>query len=95
MNANCEHKASLFSSLFNDPEKLRILYNAIADTNYDENTPVEINTLDDILFKDQMNDISFIIGGKSVVLIEHQSTVSDNIPLRCLMYIGRLYEKIA
>jgi predicted transposase YdaD len=29
-----------------------------------------------------------------VVLIEHQSTINPNMPLRMLMYIGRIYEKI-
>ena len=33
-----------------------------------------------------INDISFVIGGKLVVLIEHQSTVNPNIALRLLMY---------
>ena len=32
--------------------------------------------------------------GKLVVLIEHQSTINPNIPLRMLMYIARVYEKI-
>ena len=40
------------------------------------------------------NDISFEIGGKLVVLIEHQSTVNPNMALRLLMYIARVYEKI-
>ena len=43
---------------------------------------------------DMMNDISFEVGGKLVVLIEHQSTINENMPLRLLMYIGRVYEKI-
>jgi len=43
---------------------------------------------------DQYNDISFEIGGKLVVLIEHQSSINENIALRLLMYIGRVYEKI-
>jgi len=43
---------------------------------------------------DMINDISFEIGGKLVVLIEHQSTINPNMALRLLMYIGRVYEKI-
>ncbi|MGP1438185.1 MAG: hypothetical protein ACTTKH_03840, partial [Treponema sp.] len=26
--------------------------------------------------------------------IEHQSTINENMPLRCLLYVARLYEKI-
>jgi hypothetical protein len=43
---------------------------------------------------DKVNDISFEIGGKLVVLIEHQSTINPNMPFRLLMYISRVYEKI-
>ncbi len=39
------------------------------------------------------NDISFEIGGKLVVLIEHQSTINPNIALRLLIYITRILEK--
>jgi predicted transposase/invertase (TIGR01784 family) len=42
----------------------------------------------------KINDLSFEIGGKLVVLIEHQSTINPNMALRLLMYIGRLYEKM-
>jgi hypothetical protein len=50
--------------------------------------------LEGVLFKARMNDISFEIGDKLVVLIEHQSTINPNMPLRLLLYIGRVYEKI-
>ena len=43
---------------------------------------------------DRVNDISFKIGGKVVVLFEHQSTINPNMALRLLMYIARVYEKI-
>ena len=55
---------------------------------------VTINTLQDVLFLDRINDISFEIGGKLVVLIEHQSTINPNMALRLLLYIARVYEKI-
>jgi hypothetical protein len=94
MSANRNYKDSLFIDLFSKPETLRELYNAIADTNYGEETPIEVNTLENVLVKGKTNDVSFIIGGKSVVLIEHQSSINENMPLRCLMYIGQIYEKI-
>ena len=94
MEANRKHKDTLFSKLFSKPQNLRELYNALADTDYGEDTPVEINTLENVFFKDLKNDVSFTIGGKYVVLLEHQSTISENMPLRCLMYIARVLEKI-
>ena len=40
-----------------------------------------------------MNDISFILDGRLLVLIEHQSTINENMPVRLLLYLGRVYEK--
>ena len=94
MLVNTKYKDSVFSLLFSDPDLLRELYCALEGVELPHDTPVTINTLQDVLFKDRINDISFEIDGKIVVLLEHQSTVNPNLPLRMLMYIGRLYEKI-
>ena len=94
MEANRKYKATLFSELFSNTNSLRELYNALADTDYGEDTIVEINTLENVFFSDLRNDVSFIIDNKYVVLLEHQSTINANMPLRCLLYIARLLEKI-
>jgi len=94
MSTNREYKATLFSELFSVPSTLRELYNTLANTNYGDDTAVEINTLENVFFNDLKNDVSFTIDGKYVVLLEHQSTINANMPLRCLMYIARVYEKI-
>ena len=95
MGANKKYKNTVFTELFSDAEKLIELYNAISGSSYDADTSIEINTLADILFMDMMNDISFTIGEKTVVLIEHQSTICENLPLRMLMYIARQQERDA
>jgi len=59
-----------------------------------KDVPVTINTLENALFMGRINDVSFEIGGKLVVLVEHQSTINANMALRLLMYIGRVYENI-
>jgi hypothetical protein len=41
----------------------------------------------------QINDISFTIDNRLVIVLEHQSTINPNMPLRLLMYIARIYEK--
>jgi hypothetical protein len=94
MGANTKYKDSVFSFLFSDPDVLRELYCALEDVTLPPDVPVNINTLSDVLFLDRVNDISFEIGGKLVVLIEHQSTINPNMALRLLMYIARVYEKI-
>src|SRR5215470_14761135 len=92
--ANREYKDSVFTLLFGEKDKLVELYNAIFDTHYGSDTDIEITTLQNILFMGRINDISFVIDGKLVVLIEHQSTINNSIPLRMLLYIARIYEKI-
>lgn len=93
MQPNAQHKDSVFSLLFSKPELLRELYGALEGVELPEGTPITINTLKDVLFMDRINDISFEIDGKLIVLLEHQSTVNPNLPLRMLLYIARLYEK--
>ena len=94
MNANTKYKDSVFSFLFSDPNILRELYSALTGVILSPDIPVTINTLQDVLYMDRVNDISFEIGGKLVVLIEHQSTINPNIAIRLLIYIARIYEKI-
>jgi len=91
-NPNREFKDSVFTALFGTPEKALELYNAINGSNYSDSTKVKIVTLPKALYGKQLNDVAFVIENKLVVLIEHQSTINKNIPLRMLLYIGREYE---
>ena len=94
MPANREYKDSVFSLYLSDPQSLIDVYNAVAKTHYPPDTPVEINTLTDVLYKNQINDLSFVLDGQVVVLIEHQSTINENMALRLYLYSARVYEKI-
>jgi hypothetical protein len=94
VNANRNYKSSVFSSYFSDGERLIEAYNAIEGKDYPKDTAVTINTLEDALFMERVNDISFLLDERLIVLIEHQSTLSENFPVRMLLYVGRLYEKI-
>ena len=49
MGANREYKDTVFTKLFNNPNALLELYNALSGSNYDSSTVVEINTLEDVL----------------------------------------------
>jgi hypothetical protein len=91
---NRKFKDSVFTLLFSKKNNLLELYNAIENTNYGSDTDIRITTLEDALFMEQINDISFVVDGKLVVLIEHQSTINPNMPVRMLIYISRTYEKI-
>jgi predicted transposase/invertase (TIGR01784 family) len=94
MQVNRKYKSSVFTLLFSEPEKLRELYNALSKTQYDESAFIKINTLSDAIFMDRINDISFTINDKLVIIIEHQSTINPNMALRLLHYISRIYEKL-
>jgi hypothetical protein len=91
---NRTYKASLFVSLFGEPDKMLELYCALSGTEYPPGTRVEDATLRDVLFMDRVNDLAFIVGGKLVILVEHQATLNRNIPLRLLIYLSRVYERI-
>ena len=94
MGVNSGYKNSVFSLLFGDPAALRELYGALEGVTLDPAIPVTINTLSGALYMERYNDISFTIGDKLVILIEHQSTINHNMPLRLLLYIARVYEQI-
>ena len=93
MKINSKYKDSVFTSLFSNPALLRELYCALRGVSLPPDIPISINTLENVLFMDFNNDISFEIGGKLVVLIEHQSTINPNMALRFLLYISRVLEK--
>ena len=97
---NREIKAGVFADLFGDDEKdgkknFLSLYNAIHDTNLKfEETQIEQKKIPQSVVKTFYNDISMIINGRLIVLIEHQSTPNQNMPLRCLEYYVHLLNTI-
>jgi len=93
MEINRNFKDSVFTKLFNDPALLRDLYCALSGAALSPDAPVFINTLENVVFMDIYNDISFEIDGKQVVLLEYQSTINPNMALRLLMYYSRVLEK--
>jgi len=89
---NRQYQDSLFRFMFSDKESAIELYNAIEGTDYGLDTEVVFTTLDDVLYVESKNDLSFEIAGKYVVLTEHQSTINYNMPIRHLEYITQTYK---
>ena len=81
---NREHKDSVFVDL----------YNALHGTDYRSRSMIRKIRVGNVLYKNFKNDISFEVGEKLIVFGEHQSTINQNMPLRCLMYVGRAYEQL-
>ena len=90
--ADRQYKDRLFRFVFQKPEDLLSLYNAVNGTDYKDPSALEINTLGNVLYLSMKNDISFLISG-TLNLYEHQSTCNPNMPMRGLFYFSRLYEK--
>ena len=96
---NRNYKDSVFVDLFahdvTAKENFISLYNALHGTNLDaETTEIQPVMLERVLYMKYYNDIAMLIDGKIVILIEHQSTINQNMPFRFLEYIARIYEKI-
>ena len=96
---NRNFKDSVFVDLFakdiSAKENFVSLYNAIHETNLDyHTTEVQPVMIEQVLYKKFYNDIAMLIDNKIIILAEHQSTVNENMPLRLLEYVARVYEKV-
>ena len=96
---NRKYKDSVFTDLFGsdrDGKKNFLeLYNALSGNSYKlEEVNLERKIIDQALYKTFNNDVSWEINGKLIVLVEHQSTINNNMPFRCLEYVTRIYERI-
>jgi len=93
-DGNKQYRNSVFCSYFNDPKRLLSLCNAVLGTNYTDASKLNINTLEGMFFDDQKNDISCTIEQHFLVLIEHQTSINENMPFRCLSYVAELLNKL-
>ena len=96
---NRKYKDSVFTDLFGTDktgkENFLALYNALSGNDFKlKEVSLERKVIEQALYKTFNNDVSWEINGKLIVLIEHQSTVNGNMPLRCLEYVTRIYEGI-
>ena len=98
-NYNRKYKDSVFTDLFGSDktgkENFLALYNALSGNVFKlEEVSLERKVIERSLYKTFNNDVSWEINGKLIVLVEHQSTVNENMPFRCLEYVTRIYEGI-
>lgn len=93
------YKDSVFVDLFAKDitarENFISLYNALHDDQLDpvtaKITPI---VLEHVLYHGYFNDVSMLVNDKIVVFAEHQSTINENMPLRFLGYVSRVYEQM-
>lgn len=68
------------------------LYNAVNKTSFTDPEEIQFTTIEDAIYMGMKNDLSFMLC-YVMNIYEQQSTYSPNMPVRQLMYAGKLYDK--
>lgn len=89
---NRRYKDSLFRLVFKDKKELLGLYNALNDSDYTDESLLTVTTIEDIVYINVKNDLSFMISA-TLNLYEHQSSANPNMPLRGVLYFAKLYQQ--
>ena len=92
---NTKYKDRLFCLLFGDErykENILSLYNALCNTEYENADDLQIYTIDDVIYIKMKNDVSILLDS-CLSLWEQQSTFNPNMPVRGLMYFGKMYSR--
>ena len=92
VRVNIKYKDSLFRFIFKDKEALLTLYNAVNESDYTDAEALEIYTMEDFVYMNMKNDLSFLIDFNMNVF-EHQSTYNPNMPLRGFLYMAAAFKK--
>ena len=80
-----KYRDTVFRTLYRDEELALELCNAITGSNYVAGTPVGVYDLEGTLAQ-RYNDVAIAVDDKLLLMIEHQSTINENMPLRLLQY---------
>ena len=85
---------SVFSYLFHQPEYMRELYLTFhpEDTHVKESDCHAI-TLENVLTNGQYNDLGIMVRDKLLILVEAQTTFSENITFRIFLYLAETYRR--
>ena len=96
MTVNKNYKDGLFRAIFNRPDKMLELYNALKGTDYGQEMidQIEILTLDTAVYLGLRNDVGFSLGNTVMILAEHQSTICMNMPIRMVEYFGETLQRM-
>ena len=83
---------TLFCKYAGTASNLLAISNAIRGTNHTDASRIQINTLQGSFYSNLKNDISFILDTLIMMLIEHQTTLNPNMPVRLLNYVAELFK---
>ncbi len=92
-NAARNYKDRIFRMVFREKKALLALYNAMNETDYENEDDLKVTTLESALYLEMKNDVSFVLYDE-LLLYEHQSTKNPNLPLRNLFYVSDVYSEL-
>ena len=88
------YQDSSFKLLFKDEKYQRMfLQEMYSDVNWD-NVELKNIELEQVFYTDIHNDVCFRADEQLFVLMEHQSSVNWNMPLRMLLYVAEEYKRV-
>ena len=87
-------KASVFTDLFSDVGYTYQLYCALhPEDKTTTRDDMVLMTIESHLLNQQYNDLGFMVRDRLLILVEHQSTWSENIVVRVLLYVVETWNK--
>lgn len=93
--ANPQYQDSFFRMLFKEPRYRKALYLFLHSEDQDvADSEFENIELQNILNIDIYNDICFTVHNRLIILMEHQSTLNYNMPVRIFLYLAEEYKRL-
>ena len=84
-------KDSVFRNLFGIPKYAAQLYMALHPDETVTEDDIEHVTLESVIMATLYNDVGFKVGNKIIMLVEQQSSWSENIVVRMFVYLAETY----
>ena len=95
IKGNTQFQDSFFRRLFKEPKYRKALYAVLYPDDEDTaDSEFENIELDNVLNVDIYNDICFTVRGRLIILIEHQSALNYNMPVRVFLYLAEEYKRL-
>ncbi len=87
---NREIKSDVFTDLFSAPKNMFKLYQEFHPEDKTATVDdVKLVTLTNVLADNMYNDLGFRVGDRLIILVEHQSTWTENIVVRIFLYVAQ------
>ncbi|MCR4876207.1 MAG: hypothetical protein K5922_03440 [Clostridiales bacterium] len=94
-HVNRNTKDSIFCDLFGRPEYSLQLYQALHPEDHDVKAEnIVLVTLRSLMIQNRYNDLGILVKDRLLVLVEAQSTFTENILVRFLIYLADTYDRI-